>query len=35
MQRIAFPADYSGRWLLESAIADWTAPTLLRWYSVE
>jgi FtsP/CotA-like multicopper oxidase with cupredoxin domain len=34
-QRIAFPADHSGRWLVESTIADWTAPTLLRWYSVE
>jgi FtsP/CotA-like multicopper oxidase with cupredoxin domain len=34
-QRVAFPADHSGPWLLESAIADWSAPTLLRWYSVE
>ena len=34
-QRIAFAAEYSGRWLMESMATDWTAPRLVRWYSVE
>ena len=34
-QRIAFAAEYSGRWLVESMATDWAAPRLLRWYSVE
>jgi FtsP/CotA-like multicopper oxidase with cupredoxin domain len=34
-QRIAFSAEYAGRWLIEAAATDWTAPRLLRWYSVE
>jgi FtsP/CotA-like multicopper oxidase with cupredoxin domain len=34
-QRIAFAADYAGRWLMESVATDWAAPRLLRWYSVE
>ena len=34
-QRIAFVAEYAGRWLLESTATDWAAPKLLRWYSVE
>ncbi|MEA2869056.1 MAG: hypothetical protein QOE39_3771 [Bradyrhizobium sp.] len=34
-QRIAFAAEYAGRWLMESMATDWTAPRLLRWYSVE
>jgi FtsP/CotA-like multicopper oxidase with cupredoxin domain len=34
-QRIAFSAEYAGRWLLESMATDWAAPRLLRWYSVE
>lgn len=34
-QRIAFAAEYAGRWLMESAGTDWNAPKLLRWYSVE
>jgi FtsP/CotA-like multicopper oxidase with cupredoxin domain len=34
-QRIAFAADYSGRWLIESVATDWAAPRLVRWYSVE
>jgi len=34
-QRIAFLAEYAGRWLLESMATDWAAPCLLRWYSVE
>ncbi len=34
-QRIAFAAEYAGRWLIESAATDWAAPRLLRWYSVE
>jgi FtsP/CotA-like multicopper oxidase with cupredoxin domain len=34
-QRIAFSADYAGRWLMESVATDWAAPRLVRWYSVE
>jgi FtsP/CotA-like multicopper oxidase with cupredoxin domain len=34
-ERIAFAADYAGRWLMETAGTDWAAPRLLRWYSVE
>jgi FtsP/CotA-like multicopper oxidase with cupredoxin domain len=34
-QRIAFAADYAGRWLIESMATDWAAPRLVRWYSVE
>ena len=34
-QRIAFSAEYAGRWLIESVAADWAAPRLVRWYAVE
>jgi FtsP/CotA-like multicopper oxidase with cupredoxin domain len=34
-QRIAFAAEYAGRWLLESVANDWAAPRLLRCYSIE
>ena len=34
-QRIAFLAEHSGRWLLESVATDWAAPRLVRWYNVE
>ena len=34
-QRIAFAAEHPGRWLVESMATDWTAPRLVRWYSVE
>lgn len=34
-QRIAFAAATAGGFLIESAAADWAAPRLLRWYSVE
>jgi FtsP/CotA-like multicopper oxidase with cupredoxin domain len=34
-QRIAFAADYAGRWLMETMATDWAAPRLVRWYSVE
>ena len=34
-QRIAFAAEYAGRFLLESVEAQWSAPRRLRWYSVE
>jgi FtsP/CotA-like multicopper oxidase with cupredoxin domain len=34
-QRIAFAAEYAGRWLVESTAADWAAPRLVRWYSVD
>jgi FtsP/CotA-like multicopper oxidase with cupredoxin domain len=34
-QRIAFAAEYAGRWLIESTAVDWAAPRLVRWYGVE
>ncbi len=34
-QRIAFAAENTGRWLIESAATDWAAPRLVRWYAVE
>jgi FtsP/CotA-like multicopper oxidase with cupredoxin domain len=34
-QRVAFSAEFAGRWLLETMAADWSAPRLVRWYSVE
>jgi FtsP/CotA-like multicopper oxidase with cupredoxin domain len=34
-QRVAFAAEYAGRWLMESVATDWAAPRLVRWYSVE
>jgi FtsP/CotA-like multicopper oxidase with cupredoxin domain len=34
-QRIAFSAEYAGRWLMEAVETDWKAPRLLRWFSVE
>jgi FtsP/CotA-like multicopper oxidase with cupredoxin domain len=34
-QRIAFAAQFQGRWLMEAMAADWAAPRLARWYSVE
>jgi FtsP/CotA-like multicopper oxidase with cupredoxin domain len=34
-QRVAFAAEYAGRWLMESMATDWAAPRLVRWYSVE
>jgi FtsP/CotA-like multicopper oxidase with cupredoxin domain len=34
-QRIAFAAEYTGRWLLEAVEADWKAPRLLRWFAVD
>jgi FtsP/CotA-like multicopper oxidase with cupredoxin domain len=34
-QRIAFAAENTGRWLMESVATDWAAPRLVRWYSVE
>ena len=34
-QRIAFAAEYAGRWLIESMATDWAAPRFVRWYSVE
>jgi FtsP/CotA-like multicopper oxidase with cupredoxin domain len=35
IQRIAFLAEYAGRYLIESVATDWAAPRLVRWYSVE
>lgn len=34
-QRIAFAAEYPGRWLIEQVATDWAAPRLVRWYGVE
>jgi FtsP/CotA-like multicopper oxidase with cupredoxin domain len=34
-QRIAFAAEYAGRWLMESMATEWAAPRQVRWYSVE
>jgi FtsP/CotA-like multicopper oxidase with cupredoxin domain len=34
-QRIAFAAQFAGRWLMEAADANWSAPKLLRWFSVD
>ena len=34
-QRIAFAAETVGRWLMETILADWAAPRLVRWYGVE
>src|SRR5579871_5700513 len=34
-QRIAFAAEYAGRWLIEAAEAEWKAPKLLRWFGVD
>lgn len=34
-QRVAFLAEYAGRYLLESTATDWAAPRLVRWYAVE
>jgi len=34
-QRIAFAAEYAGRWPMEAVETNWSAPRLLRWYSVE
>jgi FtsP/CotA-like multicopper oxidase with cupredoxin domain len=34
-QRIAFLAEYAGRWLIEQVATDWAAPRLVRWYNVE
>jgi FtsP/CotA-like multicopper oxidase with cupredoxin domain len=34
-QRIAFSAEYAGRWLIEAVATDWAALRLVRWYSVE
>jgi FtsP/CotA-like multicopper oxidase with cupredoxin domain len=34
-QRIAFRAEYPGRYLIESVATEWSAPRLVRWYAVE
>jgi FtsP/CotA-like multicopper oxidase with cupredoxin domain len=34
-QRVAFAAEFAGRWLIESFAADWAAPRLVRCYNVE
>jgi hypothetical protein len=33
-QRIAFRAEYPGRYLIESIATDWAAPRLVQWYAV-
>ncbi|TXJ13867.1 MAG: copper oxidase [Afipia sp.] len=35
IQRIAFLAEYPGRWLMEAAAINWAAPKLVRSYTVE
>ena len=34
-ERIAFAAEYPGRWLMETMMADWAAPRLVRCYNVQ
>jgi FtsP/CotA-like multicopper oxidase with cupredoxin domain len=34
-QRIAFAAEYAGRWLMEATALNWAAPKLVRSYAVE
>ncbi|WP_249779368.1 multicopper oxidase family protein [Bradyrhizobium sediminis] len=34
-QRIAFAADFAGRWLIETVATDWAAARLVRWYAIE
>ncbi|MDI2057249.1 MULTISPECIES: multicopper oxidase family protein [Bradyrhizobium] len=34
-QRIAFLAEYPGRYLIEQVATDWAGPRLVRWYSVQ
>ncbi len=34
-QRIAFAAEHTGRWLIESTTTDWATPRLVRWFVVE
>ncbi|WP_376972519.1 multicopper oxidase family protein [Bradyrhizobium erythrophlei] len=34
-QRIAFLAEYPGRYLIEQVATDWAAPRLVRWYGVQ
>jgi FtsP/CotA-like multicopper oxidase with cupredoxin domain len=34
-QRIAFPTDATGGFLIESMATSWTAPRLLRWYEIK
>jgi FtsP/CotA-like multicopper oxidase with cupredoxin domain len=34
-QRIAFLAEYPGRYLIEATATDWAAPRLVRWYGVQ
>ena len=33
--RVAFAAEYAGHWLMEAVETNWSAPRLLRWYSVD
>ncbi|MGB8402021.1 MAG: multicopper oxidase domain-containing protein [Bradyrhizobium sp.] len=33
-QRIAWSAEYAGRWLIEQVAIDWAAPRLVRWYAI-
>ena len=34
-QRVAFAADTSGTWLMETMAVEWNAPRRLRWFAVE
>jgi FtsP/CotA-like multicopper oxidase with cupredoxin domain len=34
-QRVAFVAEFAGRWLIETVAPTWPAPRLVRWFAVE
>jgi hypothetical protein len=34
-ERIAFSAEHSGHWLMETMATDWATPRLVWWYGVE
>ena len=34
-QRVAFVAEFAGKWLIEAVAPIWQAPRLVRWFAVE
>ena len=34
-QRVAFAAEFAGRWLIETLAPTWPAPRLVRWFAVD
>jgi FtsP/CotA-like multicopper oxidase with cupredoxin domain len=34
-QRVAFVAEFAGRWLIETVAPTWPAPRLVRWFAVD